>query len=332
MATSVNGAFDEFLRGTVNLDPGQTSRARDSRDWLVSRLRELHQSHADFPLPYEEIDVSFGSFARRTKIRELDDIDVVSCMRAEGASYLDMGDALHITVPENCRLRDMCDDGGDQLNSKKVINRFVRCLKSVPQYARSELSRRGESAVLNLASYPWSFDIVPGFFTVADQDGRTFYVIPNGQGLWMKTDPRIDQSRVKRVNQAHDGNVLDVVRLVKYWNRRPTMPSVPPYVLESIVLSHYESASSLATAYVDLEVGPVLGTIASAILQPVPDAKGIQGDLNNLPFDQRVAISNRALGDAQVAQEARAAEVRGDHAESIRLWTRIFGAEFPKFG
>jgi len=31
--------------------------------------------------------MAFGSFARRTKIRELDDIDLMKCLSAQGAYY-----------------------------------------------------------------------------------------------------------------------------------------------------------------------------------------------------------------------------------------------------
>jgi hypothetical protein len=138
----------------------------------------------------------------------------------------------HLSVPDGILLRGLCHENSNQLNSRKVINRFVSALKDVPQYEKSELGRNGSAAVLNLKSYTWSFDIVPGFFTTPEADNRTFYIIPDGNGHWMKTDPRIDKEKVTSVNQKHDGNVLNVIRTIKYWNRRATMPSMRPYLID----------------------------------------------------------------------------------------------------
>lgn len=41
-----------------------------------------------------------------------------------------------------------------------------------------------------------------------------------------KKDPRIDKERVTTINQKHDGKVLDIIRIMKYWNKRPIKPAV----------------------------------------------------------------------------------------------------------
>lgn len=331
MALTVNAAFSEFMSDRVNLDPDVTRRARASRDWLMDQIASLYEGNDYIPLPYTEQDIYFGSFARRTKIRELDDIDLIACLRAEGASYLDLG-TVHITVPDGTRLRSLCHDHTDQLNSRRVVNSFVHALRNVPQYSRSELSRSGEAAVLDLTSYTWSFDVVPGFFTKPEVDGRTYYIIPDGNGYWKKTDPRIDQARVTDVNRRHSGHVLNAIRLLKFWNRRATMPTVMPYLFESIVLSHYERTTATASQFVDLEVAPILISIALSILQPVMDPKGLQGDLNGLSAGDRLAVSRRAQEDAVRATQAREAEAAKDHRESIRRWREVFGPSFPTYG
>ena len=39
MATTVNGAFSEFMRETVNLDQEKTKTARSSRDNLIDNIK-----------------------------------------------------------------------------------------------------------------------------------------------------------------------------------------------------------------------------------------------------------------------------------------------------
>lgn len=330
--TTVNAAFNWFLGNVVNLDPDETKIARASRDWLLDQIHAMPGNHDDFPLLYSEKDKPYGSFARRTKIRDLDDIDVIVGVSAVYSTYVDSGSSATIYVPDGTRLRDLCFDNSNILNSRKVINRFIKYLNEVPQYSKAELGRNGSAAVLNLSSYTWSFDIVPGFFTAPEWNGRTYYLIPDGNGQWMKTDPRIDQDRVTTINQQHNGNMLNVIRLMKYWNRRPTKPVARSYFFECLLLDYYAAKVTTASQYVDLEIPSVLSHIASAIYYAVQDPKGIQGDINHLSWEDRVKISNRATADAAKATDARSAETAGDHEKSIKLWGEIFGPAFPVYG
>ena len=84
MATNVIAAFNEFLKDFVNLDPDNTATARSSRDWLLQQIDEFPSSETNFPKLYPEVHVHYGSFARRTKIRELDDIDLIVGISALG--------------------------------------------------------------------------------------------------------------------------------------------------------------------------------------------------------------------------------------------------------
>jgi hypothetical protein len=330
MPTTVNATFDQFLKNVVNLDPDDTCTARSSRDWLWRQIDQLPDRVEDFPKLYTEVHMPYGSFARRTKIRELDDIDLMVGLSALGTTYSTTGSRIELSVPDGIALRKYCHDGGNLLNSKKVINGFIKALETVPQYSKAEIKRNGAAAVLNLTSYSWVFDIVPAFFTSPEYDGRTYYIIPDGNGHWMKTDPRIDQDRVTRVNTANDGAVLNALRVMKYWNRRPTMPTMPSYLAECIVLDYFERSS--ASHYVDIEVPPLLEHIAGAVLGSVSDPKGIESNINGLSYADRLAISARATSDGLKARRARSEESGGDHRSSIATWREIFGPAFPQYG
>lgn len=77
------------------------------------------------------MDIQFGSFARNTKIRELDDIDYILVFSAEGSTYWQSGfGEISLQVPETAAdLRRYCDDGW--LNSRKLINKLVSSLSAV---------------------------------------------------------------------------------------------------------------------------------------------------------------------------------------------------------
>lgn len=334
MPTTVNAAFTEFLLDTVNLDPEVTSAARASRDWLISQIHAFEGKVDHFPILYNEKDIQFGSFARRTKIKELDDIDLMICLKAQGATYLDYGNYIQITVPSSSDpLHRYCNQNTDTLNSRMVINRFVSALSQVSHYEKAEIKRTMEAATLKLTSYTWNFDIVPCFFTTPESDGRTFYIIPDGSGNWKKTDARKDRDIVRSVNQYHDGNVLNAVRIMKFWNNRPTAPAMQSYLLETMLVIHYIiETSSKASQFVDIEIPYLLQYIVNSILSSVQDLKQIQGDINNLSFEDRFKIYNRAKADYARACEARQAENDGNHKTSIRKWGEIFGPLFPSYG
>ncbi|AFM26123.1 hypothetical protein [Desulfomonile tiedjei] len=334
MATSVTSAFNQFMQNVVNLDPEETKSARKSRDWLVKQIRSFPEAEGSFPRLYSEKDIFFGSFARMTKIRPLDDIDMMICLHAQGSVYAESWGHCDITIRSaGSNLGPLCNDGTFTLNSRKVINKFVSHLSSVPQYKNAAIKRNLEAAVLNLTSYMWSFDIVPCFFTEPDAWGRTYYLIPDGNGAWKKSDPRNDRDRVTRVNQTHKGNILNVIRIMKYWNRRPTMPSMASYLLETMIVDHYDNVwCSEASSYVDLEIPKVLAHIANSLFSSVNDPTGVQGDINTLSHQDRQKIWSRANYDHQRALEARQLEDQGNQHASIAKWGEIFGSSFPDYG
>lgn len=332
MAKTVIEAFNKFMIDTVNLDPDQTKKARGSREWLVGQIETFPDSDTKFPRIYSEKNIFYGSFSRRTKKRPLDDIDIMICMKADGCTYNELTDKIELTVPETAtRFKDFVNDGTSILNSRKVINAFITKLTGVPQYKKAEIKRNLEAAILNLESYDWVFDIVPCFFTTEDDFKRTYYIIPDGNGNWKKTDPRIDSDRLSRLNTAHEGNLLNVIRAIKYWNTRPTMPTMGSYLLENMMLDYYEEQTTVASKYFDIEIVKVLLEIHRRVSNPVNDPKGIQGNLNNLSFEDRKKIKDRAYQDYSKAFEARQLEIAKNDEDSIGKWIEVFGDKFPKY-
>ena len=332
MAMTVNSAFSEFLKDKVNLDSNVSSQATSSKNWLIDKIHNFVNTDDDFPELYSDIDIGFGSFARKTKKRELDDIDIMIGLSAQGSTYCEYSDRIEIIVPDSATtLKKLCNDDSNILNSRKVINKFISNLKNIDQYKKADITRNLQAAVLDLTSYTWSFDIVPCFFTKEDAFGKTYYLIPDGNGNWMKTDPRIDRQRVTDTNQRFDGNVLNVIRIMKYWNKRPTMPSMQSYMFENMILDYYESSYS-CSKYVDVEIPNILSYISSHIFSSVNDPKGIQGDLNTLSYEDKIKISDRASSDYLKALDARTFENNSDYESSINKWGEIFGGEFPSYG
>ena len=333
MAKTVIAAFDEFLMNSVNLDGNRTKKARRSRDWLIEQILTFPIHESDFPTIYKEKNIFFGSFARNIKKRPLDDIDIMIALSAQGCKYSEYPTKIEINVPDNStQFKKLCNYNTVILNSKKLINLFINNLKNISQYDNAEIKRNQEAATLKLLSYEWNFDIVPCFFTAVDSFNKTYYIIPDGYGDWKKTDPRLDKERVQKLNNIHDGHLLNVIRIIKYWNKRLTMPTMGSYLLENLILDYYSEQTSKASKYVDTELLNIFYDIHTRIRNPVSDYKEIQENLNNLSLEEKNKISERAYNDYVKAFNARESEKEREYEKSIKLWKEIFGDEFPSYG
>ena len=331
MATTVIAAFNEFMKDTVNLRKVDTDDARASRDWLIGKISDFEKDDT-FPVSYPAIHIAFGSFARRTKIRPLDDIDLMFGLSAQGATYNSLSDRITLTSSgDGSRLHRYQHSGADTICSVRILNAFKDHLQDIAQYAQADIRRNQEAVTLKLISKDWNFDIVPCFITKEDVFGKTNYLIPDGNGHWKFTDPRKDRDRVTTINVQNNSNVLNVIRAVKYWQRRATMPTMSSYLLETLILDYYAKITS-CSQFVDMELEALFRHIGFFVQFPVNDPKGIQGNINSLSAEERRAISDRCDLDAQKASEARRFEEGKEYEKSINKWRDVFGPSFPVYG
>lgn len=327
MARTVNQAFDEFLTNVVNLDSEKTRIARNSRENLIVNIRSF-SGNDDFFVLYDEMTLNFGSFARRTKTRPLDDIDIMICLAAEGTrTYIELSETAFINGSETDRKNGLLDIN-KHLNSTKVMNRFIKKLEKLYDYRSAEMRKNKEAVKLQLKSYEWNFDIVPCFCTV-----NGFYLIPDGKGNWKKTDPRIDRDRVTALNKKFNGNLLNLIRLVKYWNKVNSAKTISSYMIEAMVLDRYDGLPVSQSRWcIDYEFKETMRHLNNSIVKPVYDPKGIQGDLNTLTYTEMVSVQ-RATWDTYIkAKEAVILKnYESSHELAIKQWKEIFGDEFPEY-
>lgn len=328
MPYTVDMCFEMFRRECVDLETEQTKTARKSRDFILQNIEGLSQKGL-LPRLYSGMSLNFGSFERKTKKRELDDIDMMICFNGIGGSY-------HMVVENEFyrvifdksipTIKDCVEEDGF-LNSRKVVNQLIGALNQVEHYRMAEKHRDHEAARLQLSSYPWNFDIVPCFYTA-----QQFYLIPDGQGNWKNTDPRIDKNRIAVCDLKHYGLVTPLIRLMKYWKELKWGKVVSSYMFEQMVLDSIESDSRSLGNNWKTRVERVLHYLTDAIKAPIIDPKGIQGDLNDLDTETKKHLSDMANISWIVAYTALKKEREGDIKDAIRLWRSVFGDKFPEYG
>jgi len=336
MATTVISAFNDFQKNIVNLDSTTSSTARSSRDWLLDQISKFPENNDNFPNLYPEIDIGFGSFARKTKTRPLDDIDLMVGIKADGCTYYERSwDDIELNFPENYsgklkKYAKILDSSA--LSSTRITNAFKSELSKVSQYSSAEIKRDGEAATLKLKSYTWNFDIVPCFLTSPDSDGNSYYLIPNRSGSWKKTNPKTDRDRLSKVNQNQSGHVLNVIRILKYWKQANNI-NIGSYLLEAMILYYYENKSDdSCSSFVDMELSNVFSHLASNILNIIPDPKGIQTDINDIDYYRRSTLEGVFKKFSRLSTEARQLEIDQKQEESINKWKEVFGNNFPNYG
>jgi len=327
-------AFNQFRETLVDLDPNVSGTARNSRDYLVQQIVELGRTDREFPKLTGNY-IPYGSFARKTKIQPLNDIDLLILLNGMGTSAVlspNGGYNYWLKIRADSAPLAIFPDESGYVNSTKILNKLKSALASVPNYRKADIKKSMQAVTLDLASYSWAFDIVPAVpIATSGQSETLYYLIPNGRGDWIRTDPRKDGEAVSRVNRQHDGELLPIIRLLKYWNNRVHKPRLESYYFEAIVLKVFDYASKIT------DLGPGIKYFfdfaPSYLLMPCADPKGLGPNLDaDLSNETKLKVQAAMQEAAGYAQAALLAKSKDDDKTAIALWQAVFGQGFPKYG
>lgn len=335
MARTINGAISELVQDKVNLLKSRTDAGRRSRDHLLAQIKLLNANSTEKLDFAETYNLPFGSFSRRTKVKPLDDIDQMIGLNGgkliwnEATAYDEAIISIRDPLDKGIWSQLLNDD--NILSPIKVLNRFKRMLSNMSGYQNPELNRRQQAVTFQMTSNEWNFDLVPCFHTTTD-----VYLIPSGNGnYWMKTDPRKDQSLATEVNQQHNGRVLEIIRLMKYWNNFDRKPSIPSsYLLEVMLLNFYKNRSAgwEPCETLQIEVAKCLNYIKENIYSYVVDPKEIEGNINRLDREVQDKIYTRVTKDLENIKYGNYYENNGQKELAFEYWEKVLGSFFPAYG
>ena len=333
MANSVHGAFTAFRRDSVDLDPDQVTLARASRDDLQQQITLLPSKESAFPALSGRY-VAAGSFARRTAIQPLDDLDVFVIMRGGGMTahsapgpvgtyHLDPGS----TPSPLSRLTDA--DG--HISSTRVLTTFKRALHQVASYDTADITRDGAAVRLKLVTAPWHFDLVPAVDVIAGPGGVGFFLMPNGQGAYRCADPQKEADASTLANQRHHALLLPLLRLIRYWNQHPGCPTLAAYYLETIALKSFAFQAPLTSLPEGLQT--FFQQAPGALWAPCPDPKGLGPPLDEeIDWQTKQEVTSAMQYAAHTVQRALLADQQGHTRAALQEWRHLFGSAFPLYG
>ena len=227
------------LLSQIRPSQSEVEQASKSHNYVRNILKKKAQ---DAEIPPIVDDFLTGSYKRGTKITPLDDIDVFIVLNGSGLRLEDLN---RIQVEDDTFFVNFKDDYGC-LSSIKILEAFKRALPDI----YPEVKRDGQALNIWLSSYNMGLDLVPSF-TVKDED---YYLIPSGYGknTWQKTNPKKDEKLINELDKHHNGLLKDIIRVVKYWNKKKNRNRLRSYHVEAIAMNVFQlQYQNSITSYIE---------------------------------------------------------------------------------
>lgn len=247
----IDSAFEDLLSSKINIPLGHRSKARDSQKHLREFLSKERDRDASFPQVLSRVDSDFlgGSFARHTKNWPLDDIDVYVPLEGQGLFYYQNGVQLPYVVQSDVGrlwnpLLGSRWANASYVSSAKVVWEFAAVLGR--HYQDSDVRANGACVSVRLKhgksvnNEGLGYDVVPCFYLKPQNTGDSdFYLIPDGSGGWIRTNPRLDTTICEILQTFHNKVYRKVVKLLKFWNENFLNHKFSSYYIEFAVCREF---------------------------------------------------------------------------------------------
>jgi hypothetical protein len=203
---------------------------------MVNLINTIKSKANENKIPKPISYFKFGSIVRKTKIKPLDDVDIM---------YV-VGKAIKQGGTENHNLLECSINFGptkyepntSNISSLILLNDIKAAI--IETYSNSEVTRNQEVVNVYLSSYDVGFDIVPAFL-ITNMD---YYLIPNGHGLhkWKKTNPGKGMELFNNVNNRHNFLVRDTIKIIKYWFKKKNIVTPGSYHLGCVLCYAFDNS------------------------------------------------------------------------------------------
>ena len=284
----IEQAFDAF-DDALKLDPDERLRAEGFHRALTTRLK------AD-----QVISSAFlqGSFARKTMLKPLRDIDKVMILNQQYSHLL-----------------------ADTRGSVAAANLVEEVLRGY--YPNATFSQTRHSIQIDPGPGTFSFDVVPAF--EADDGSSNVLIVDLKSEVWERSNTRTLMDVVADRNKSCNGAFIHQVRLVKHWARLVLGGRLPGLHVEAIAFAcideEFDHANAVSRVFA---CGSQLLSSSSKYTDPtgVDDLSAKIADV-----DREAARQAFVVASNQAAQ-ALALDANGDHEAAIVIWKSVFGEIF----
>lgn len=196
----------------------------------------------------------------------------------------------------------------------------VRLRATYPKTPR--ISKNGQAVTITFTDF--NLDVVPGFY----RQGGGFLIPDAAGGRWISTDPKRHVEIWSAANQAHEGDLVPLLKMLKAWNRAHSeflrsfhWEALTLTILNNVKIADYSSG-----------VRYVFEHARSAFAQLLLDPAGYGGNLGDyIDMITGAEIANRL---ETAYQRARDAEIQINQNRidlAFERYRQIFGDYFPVY-
>jgi hypothetical protein len=174
------------------------------------------------------------------------------------------------------------------------------------------------------------YDVVPCFSLKPDNpDDLSFYLIPDGNNGWLRTNPRIDNYISGKIQADNFKTFRKAVKLIKYWNSEMLSGALGSYYVELAIARAFLERNNKGEYIQSIPFGVALGlwAVQQALERGyqnawIPNAPPVEpGSVNPV---QRLLLSYAVMTAGNAWEQEKAGR---DH-DAIQTWGQIFGDSF----
>lgn len=284
-------AFNQFDE-ELNLDPAERKAAQRRHRQVTECLVAVGLAVTTFLQ---------GSFARKTMLKPLKDVDMV------------------IILPE--RLAAQLRRPGGAADAIALVRKAVSDASPEAQFDVHDTPAHALQVIF--PDLDFTFDLVPAY---ADPAGsEDVFIADRENDTWERSNTRTLNRVISERNQETDGRFVHQVRMVKSYKKdHQVLDETSGLLWEA--LAHDAITETMPHSQA---VATTLAQAAQALNGPVYDPT----DADDLTAEWTTAECAAYVGAvrtaAQRAAEALRLEADGDHEGAIELWHSILGEPFP---
>jgi hypothetical protein len=337
MAVSdANQFLIDFIDSEISIGQGIRTRASSSQGALREFLRKENSRDPSFPVLLQTQDRDFlgGSFARHTKIWPLDDIDIFFPLDGFDLVYFRNQERTSTTLVSDGKISKNPLLGsrwmtGSYISSSKLQQGFSDVLKR--GYPTTEIEAADEAISIQTTigasenNEGLNFDAVPCVLVKPNDGSTVFYLIPDGNGGWTQTNPRIDERLGADLQSYHNEAYRPAVKILKYWAKNKMQDKFGSYYTE--LACSLEFLKLMNGKRRCISIGAGLSIAFAALRDAVQKGQQISFTPGAPPVKLKGLIGpsdfEKLSSAASQASSAWSNEAAGLHSKAVSIWTSI---------
>jgi hypothetical protein len=287
---SIAAAFDEF-RQALEIDARTMQSAIDLQETARAGLEERLEGH--------ERTFLSGSYARKTRLDPLNDIDIVVVVAS--------------TAPWD----------HDPETAMRAAGEAVR-----PDFPGCGV-RYGAHAAKVMPQDPPIEGVHLDIVVAVETGSGTCLEISEREPApgWKKSDPEAHQEALSKANDDWKKRLVPLIKQIKHWNRNAEGDALQSFLIEALALRIFTGSGDLTAAEM---VHRFFDEAQTAILTPTDNPAVPDGHVDGgMTTNERVAHYTRIGKASQTADEAIEAATT-DESAAQEIWYGLFGDPFPK--